>query len=331
LYCAIYIISITYKSFCFYVAYRFLVSIPEHNMKSQSLLLFAPLAAALAIGNRSSLISVHNILTLTIEPRQLGGGLGGAAAGLLTSGLTAMLKDTKPLKIEEGPSTMKMPGAKYMKITFGPYELLPAKEAAKQFNPTKMDKSSNAYQFIAKGFPGGAIVLRTNTTLEYEDGTYAGVSNNVYNHHVMFMDTTKSSSAPLMCAGASASQKMPVSTFAGVSAEAGPTYFSDKEGGFKSGYHLGKDNKILMTAEIVNYASEKKTVYVVAEVDYVDGNTPGVTDTSVSMLSVTQCDESAKGIVAPPADKKVFGFESKKLIAMQDGWILTRRGELLSI
>jgi hypothetical protein len=290
-------------------------------MKTTIALLFAPLVAALAIGNIYS-TTYHPLQTDNIlEPRQLGG-LGAAGAGLLTSGMTAMLKETKPLKIEEGPSSMKMPGAKYMKITFGPYELLPAQEAAKQFNPMKMDKSSNSFSFLAKAFPGGSIVLRTNTTLEYQDGSYAGVSNNVYNHHVMFLDTTKTSTTPLQCAGATSNTKMPVSTFAGVSAEAGPTYFSDKEGSFKSGYHLAKDNKIMMSAEIVNYAAEMKTVYVVAEVDYIAGDTKGIADTSVSMLSVTQCDADAKGQVAPPPNKKIFDFESKQLKVMEDGYIL---------
>ena len=63
----------------------------------------------------------------------------------------------------------------------------------------KSDANSNSFMSILGGFPQNAYILRTNSTLQYEDGTLATVANDVYNHHVQIFDIGKMTDQLFQC------------------------------------------------------------------------------------------------------------------------------------
>ncbi|RDI85061.1 hypothetical protein Vi05172_g5044 [Venturia inaequalis] len=276
--------------------------------------------------------------------------------GLLSAGATALLKEMAPFKTESAPPTVKRPGAKRIKIFYGPIELLGA-NVTRAWSPFRMDPKGNSWTNIAGGLPSDITVLSANTTLQYEDGSNAGLETGVYNHHVMFGDVTRRSIVPLVCvnpawstAGKSTNDgpggghggmnmgggghgggpaSMPMSVFMGTSADTGTTgatQFSTPDGMFNSGYYLTPETKIIMAGEVVNYTNETKKIFAVSDMEYIPGKPEGLLETAVMIASVTQCDINQN--LKAPEGKTQFGFTSKEMEITGDGWILTRRGHV---
>jgi hypothetical protein len=197
----------------------------------------------------------------------------------------------------------------------------------------KSDPNSNSFLFGLQGLPQDTYVLRTNSTLQYEDGTLATIANDVFNHHVQIFDIGKITDQLFQCGKIDPGKprsgfKMPGSYFGGSASDGAPSIFTTPDGTFSSGYYLNKQSKVIMTAELVNYAKEAKSVYAVTEIDYLAGNTPGMMDTSVGIMSVNQCDSVPNPFLRPPPGKKVFDMKSKDITILQDGYILQRRGHM---
>jgi len=103
--------------------------------------------------------------------------------------------------------------------------------------------------------------------------------------------------------------------------------FSTPDGSFPSGYYLGKDDKIMLMTEVINYSNATKNVYVVTEFDYIEGKPAGYLDSGVVMFSVNQCD-TGNPILKAPAGKKKFSLKGTAATAVLDGYILIRHGHL---
>jgi hypothetical protein len=175
--------------------------------------------------------------------------------------------------------------------------------------------------------------LQTNSTLQYEDGTLADVNSGVYNHHVQIFDIGKATESmfqcgPLKTGPVQSGMKMMGSYFGGSAADGAPSIFSTPDGSFNSGYYLSKSSKVIMSAELVNYAKEQKNIYAVTEVDFIPGSPAGIMDTTVGIMSVTQCDRLPNPFLRGPDSQKVFEFRSKGITATMDGYILQRRGHM---
>jgi hypothetical protein len=184
-----------------------------------------------------------------------------------------------------------------------------------------------------QGFPQDTFILRTNSTLQYADGTLATVANDVYNHHVQIFDIGKMTDQLFQCGKIDPSKpkkgmKIPGSYFGGSASDGAPSIFNTPDGMFNSGYFLGKQSKVIMSAELINYAKESKDVFAVTEIDYLPGNTPGMMDTSVGIMSVNQCDDIPNPFLRPPVGKKAFDMKSKEITILQDGYMLQRRGHM---
>jgi Stress up-regulated Nod 19 len=184
-----------------------------------------------------------------------------------------------------------------------------------------------------QGFPQNTYILRTNSTLQYEDGTLATVANDVYNHHVQIFDIGKMTDPLFQCGKIDPikpnyGMKMPGSYFGGSASDGAPSIFNTPDGMFNSGYFLGKQSKVIMSAELINYAKETKKIYAVTEIDYLPGDTPGMMDTSVGIMSVNQCDSIPNPFLRPPVGKKIFDMRSKDITILQDGFMLSRRGHM---
>jgi hypothetical protein len=197
----------------------------------------------------------------------------------------------------------------------------------------KSDPNSNTFMAGLKGFPQNSYILRTDSTLRYEDGTIATVANDVYNHHVQIFDIGKMTEQLFQCGKIDPAKprygmKIPGSYFGGSAADGAPSIFTTLDGMFNSGYYLGKESKVILSAELVNYGKEPKNVYSVTEIDYLPGDTPGMMDTSVGIMTVNQCDAMPNPFLSPPSGKKAFEMKSRDITILQDGYMLSRRGHM---
>jgi hypothetical protein len=241
----------------------------------------------------------------------------------------------QPARIENLKPLFKQTGSKRIKITLGPFTIQPA-NATRSWNPTRMDPNSEVWMNNVKGLPQDVLVLSTNSTLTYADGTPADVVNGIYNHHLMVLDTSKSTTGPIACPGGKVTGA-PVSPLMGASEANRDLLFVAPEIDFNGGYYVGKADKIMLSAEIVNYTNDTKKIYSVTEMEYVPGLPKGALDTGLQIIDVTQCDSStggmqghsgSEGMIMAPKDKKKFSVESKKMSITQDGFILFRRGHM---
>src|SRR6195952_5114098 len=192
------------------------------------------------------------------------------------------------------------------------------------WNPTRMDPNGNTWNSIANGIPLDSTVLFASTTLQYEDGKIADASNGVYNHHVAFISSSKSNPQLLGCPGQKPSLFKQPSTIMGASEEIGASSYTTPDGVFNSGYYIGKNERIMVTGEVVNYTNDTKKIYSVSDLEYIPGRPAGSLDVSVQVVSVNQC-ESSDISLHPPAGKKVYSFKSQNMTILQDGYIMSRR------
>jgi len=70
-----------------------------------------------------------------------------------------------------------------------------------------MDPGSSTWSKTAKGLPTDSTILKTNTSIQLLDGTPADIGAGIYNHHVVFFDTSKTSPIVTSCGNASTLQK----------------------------------------------------------------------------------------------------------------------------
>jgi hypothetical protein len=173
-----------------------------------------------------------------------------------------------------------------------------------------------------------SVILKANTDLRFEDGTVANVGNGVYTHHIAILDLNKKANKPYECSdgtGGSGVPNFPIIT--GAAEETGAGSFSTPDGSFKAGFIVKENPKVLLTSEIVNYSNSTKNIYVVSDLDYLEGHPQGYADSGWVLLSVTQCD-GKDPLLHPPKEQKKYTYKSKQLTITQDGNILLRRGHL---
>lgn len=235
-------------------------------------------------------------------------------------------------KIEEIPSQFpKEKGAKRIRVTLGPYSVEPGNAKHKQ-GPGKMDKNSQQITQIATGLPQDVLILSTESKMTYADGTEADINNGYYNHHYIIMDANKMSLKTQFACDNGKNAGMPVAPFAGASESNRDLYFVSPENKFNGGYYIGKGDAIMISAEVVNYTNDTKTLYSVSEMEYVPGRPKGALDVSLQVIDVGACVPATNGMMAgmvmPPKDKKTFSLDSRAVTVQQDGSILYRRGHM---
>lgn len=83
------------------------------------------------------------------------------------------------------------------------------------------------------------------------------------------------------------SGSLPFSPFTGRGEDGGPVnmLFTSEDGKFNSGFHLGKEDRILVQSDLVNYKNESQSIYLTLDYEYVPGfqGTQAIT----TLLSVT--------------------------------------------
>lgn len=161
----------------------------------------------------------------------------------------------------------------------------------------------------------------------------ATIDKNVYNHHVQLFDVGKSADQTVKCGKMEASEirsgfKIPEAYIGGSASDGAPSLFTTPDGTFNSGYFLRDRSKTIMSAELVNYGKEAKDVYMVAETDYLSGDTPDMMDTAVGIMTINQCDSTPNPFLKAPEGQKNWDMKSKDLTITQDGYLVSTRGQM---
>jgi hypothetical protein len=142
--------------------------------------------------------------------------------------------------------------------------------------------------FLPKGGLCGnkdCTVLSVRIGLTYADGKEATPETGVYIHHLLsFTAARPSTNAIGLCDVEDPAKDLgffnrimpttlPFAPFTGRGEDGGAVnmvYTSD-DGRYNSGFHLGKDDTILVQSDLVNYKNETQDVYLTFDYEYVEG------------------------------------------------------------
>jgi hypothetical protein len=188
-----------------------------------------------------------------------------------------------------------------------------------------MDPQGTTWQNMLAGFPSDITLLETNTYLVYQNGSAAGISTGVYNHHVTMGDVSRPPVLIASCPGQPPKSSLKLQIFAGVGEDKGRYIYTDQSSdSFSGGYYIGNGDKIFFTSEIVNYSKEEKHLFALIDIEYKAGKAPNGFDVTSETLSVNQCEGDNKGI-RPQGDQKKFSVTSKPMTLNVDGFIMNQR------
>jgi len=205
-----------------------------------------------------------------------------------------------------------------------------------------LDPTGQAFlEVISDGLCSKCTVLAGGTRLVFEDGTAAGPASGVYIHHIISIDLSKPMNLPLSKCGEGQgkgnSRASLGSEFLAQGGEGGGTVtnatasiggygipFASSNSSYKSGFMLGTADKILNQVDLVNYNTDKKTVFINYEIEYLDGHVGS--DSAAVLMSVTGCAAKKGGI---HLDKSgVAETESPKFPVTKNGMIVAAMGHM---
>jgi len=186
-----------------------------------------------------------------------------------------------------------------------------------------MDTGTTMWNTRLLGLPSDVTYLWANNTLVFADGADATITGDVYLHHLGIYDLTRPGKALTDCPGLTPATP---SLFTGAGEDRGETFFTSPDGGFGSGYFVGRKDVVMSMGMAVNYGKEKKEVYSRVEVEYVDGRIEDALEVSIQTVSVTGCGLDL-GIV-PKATDKHLNLTSRAFPVMNDGYLVGAKGHL---
>jgi hypothetical protein len=190
-----------------------------------------------------------------------------------------------------------------------------------------MDSAGTGYQNLAgNDFPRDIMLLEGTAFLFNETFDKAIVEDGIYNHHIVFTDVSRGVDSWLGCNGKPATA-MPMSIIIGAGSEDIPTKISTKSNEIKSGFYIGKNDKITFGMDIVNYHNRERSLYIAVEMEYLPGKPEGYTHAQSHVITMGQCDgiNAYPGAmnIHPPKDQKKFTLTGKNDIEIQkDGYML---------
>jgi hypothetical protein len=189
------------------------------------------------------------------------------------------------------------------------------------------DPGATTWMSALEGIPKDATYLYAKSSITFEDGSEAAVNNGVYVHHLGIMDLDyKGGSRLSACPGADPNTPSPGrlpggSLFTGGAEDKGDTFFTSGDGKFNSGYYIGKSDRVMGFAEVINYRNVTQKVYLQLELEYVDGNPPGTLEVSAQSISVTGCGMNISFM--PKQNETSLTLRSKDFPVIQDGFIIS--------
>jgi len=270
------------------------------------------------------LVAAAHGAVIQMEPRQADTPSG--ATGLRGGLTNLMLPKKKAFKFEEIKA--KFPGAKRVKIIYGPYILKAANSPTRLGNGISMDKGGTSYQnLVDDDFPSDITVLETSSEIQDESFKRADPTAGIYNHHNVFMDLSKIPTPAYTCENVKPKSAIPMSVFMAGATERGSINYAATKGDIKTGYYLSKQRQIMNMIDVVNYNNVEKTVYTSSEIEYLPGKVPGYIDTVQQLIDPGTCGGPAGAAIHPPAGVQKFTVNGTSVVA-RDGYMLNIRGHL---
>jgi hypothetical protein len=157
-----------------------------------------------------------------------------------------------------------------------------------------MDKHGQSLRGVAeRGFCNNCTILYGLTGVQFTDGSEA---TNVYVHHLLSLDISKKESriidrcpGGLTGGGLQSVRSVMGAGFIGQGDDNGnsPIYFTPTNGKYESGFRMGDNDRIMISADLVNYNEEAKDVYLTFDLEYLEGLHGN--DASSELLSVGGC------------------------------------------
>jgi hypothetical protein len=101
-----------------------------------------------------------------------------------------------------------------------------------------------------------------------------------------------------------------------------PQWFTTRDGQFASGYHVGKNDRIRLTVDLVNYIPSSQKLFVTLDLEYFPGNVGD--DCDITLMTVTGCRKrqiktSETGAVNTTSDSFLF---------LKNGTIISTQGHM---
>jgi hypothetical protein len=192
-----------------------------------------------------------------------------------------------------------------------------------------MDPAGTGYNnLVGPDFPRDVLMIDSHSQLANETFEKAIVEDGLYNHHITYMDSSKTVDSWIACEGKPVPE-MPVSFFMGAGSEDIDDKYSTANGkSTKFGYHIGKEDRITVGLDVVNYQDRERTVYIVSEMEYLPGMPKDYTHAQSRIVYMGACDGDRARMGAanihPPKDKKKFVLTGKNDIEiMRDGHLVS--------
>ena len=136
-------------------------------------------------------------------------------------------------------------------------------------------------------FCNDCYILQTKTYLEYANGTEASSETGVYNHHAVYMNLHGRSQV-MACQGGGRVLRGP-KILGGSAIDGSHQVYTTADGKFKSGNYVPQNAKVKIMYELVNYKTEPQDIYLVSEIEAVQGPREDYLDAAKLALSATTC------------------------------------------
>jgi hypothetical protein len=185
-----------------------------------------------------------------------------------------------------------------------------------------MDPSGTAWTSIAGDFPSDISILRADSRIVFADGTRARAQTGVYTHHLGFVNIMNKLPEVTRCSNRNSELPRRMDIFIGSAEETSPGLYQLSATEKNSAYYLKKGSPIIITVDVVNYTNDEKVVYVEADIDYIEGKVPNVSETSVQTWRMAECEGKQEYLVVDiPKDQNKFTLSSKNMTVLQSGYI----------
>lgn len=189
------------------------------------------------------------------------------------------------------------------------------------------DPGTTTWSTALEGIPKDATYLYAKSSIAFEDGSEAAVNNGVYVHHLGISDVDyKGGSQLSICPGRdpntpSRGRLRGGSLFTGGAEDKGDTFFTSGDGKFNSGFYIGKTDRIMAFAQVINYRDVDQKVFTQLELEYIEGKVPDALEVSPQSISVTGCGRSISFM--PKKNETSLHLKSQEYPVIQDGFIIS--------
>jgi hypothetical protein len=255
--------------------------------------------------------------------------LGSAMSNI--SNLGAKMPVSKVAETQMLPSKDPTPGAKRIKIRYGPVRLPGVGEKNFESQLLNQPGVANTLKFNAKKpCDGACLLLRLSAGIEYEDGSLADNANGAWFHHAVLMNAGPNVSE-IICGGSRIERIFEAGN------EKGDAVFTQPGSSIKTGYHMRPTDMYILNTEMMNMDNREKWLWLTITYDYLDLDYSEYKESKVLWLSIgpPRCGGSSDNpfgvsnlTVGQQPKALVLSEHSIPWTAPLDGWILATNGHM---